>query len=241
MTETPSHPAQRRLMEVYRLLYAAYGPQGWWPGAQSPWEVILGAILTQNTAWRNVERALANLKAAQVTTPARIRELPQEELAQLIRSSGYFNTKARKLKAFAHHLGERYKDNLAAFLAQDASALRPELLSIYGIGQETADDILVYAAAAPSFVIDVYTKRILQRLGVALQRDTYAAYQGLFHQHLPLDATLFNEYHALLDRHAKEACRKTPLCHSCCLRAVCPTGLALHSEGRKHAPQPHDA
>jgi endonuclease-3 related protein len=229
------------LLTLYHRLYAAYGPQGWWPGAQDPWEVILGAILTQNTAWPNVERALARLKQAEATSPARIRELPQEELAQLIRPSGYFNGKARKLKAFAHHIGERYKDNLAAFLAQDASALRPELLSIYGIGQETADDILVYAAAAPSFVIDVYTKRILQRLGVAPQRDTYIAYQGLFHQHLPLDATLFNEYHALLDRHAKEACRKTPLCHSCCLREVCPTGLALHSEGRERAAPPHGA
>ncbi|MBI4202707.1 MAG: hypothetical protein HY532_06325, partial [Chloroflexi bacterium] len=153
------------LTTLYHRLYDAYGPQGWWPGAENPWEVILGAILTQNTAWLNVKRALANLKAAGAIPPPRIRDLPQNELAQLIRPSGYFNTKARKLKAFAHHLGAQYNDDLDAFLRQDLSALRPELLSIYGIGPETADDILVYAAGKPSFVIDLYTKRVLQRLG----------------------------------------------------------------------------
>ncbi|MBI4310997.1 MAG: endonuclease [Chloroflexi bacterium] len=213
------------LTDLYQRLYAAYGPQGWWPGAEDPWEVILGAILTQNTAWTNVERALANLKASDAIAPSRIRDLPQEELAQLIRSSGYFNTKARKLKAMAQHLGQRYGDDLPAFLSKDVAPLRSELLSIYGIGPETADDILVYAAGKPSFVIDLYTRRLMERLGIAPEKDSYEGYQALFHSRLPQDAALFNEYHALLDRHAKDVCRKTPLCGACCLRTVCPTGL----------------
>ena len=213
-----------RLTQVYHRLLHAYGPQGWWPGAGDPWEVIVGAILTQNTAWGNVERALANLKAADAMPPSQIRDLPHDQLAALLRPSGYFNGKAKKLKAFAGHLGERYADNLAALLRQNPAVLRPELLSIYGIGEETADDILVYAASAPSFVIDAYTRRILARLGLRPDKDTYPAHQALFHAHLPADAALFNEYHALLDRHAKEACRKVPACAACCLRDLCPTG-----------------
>ena len=221
------HSSPNPLPGVYRRLLAAYGPQGWWPGAHDPWEVIAGAILTQNTAWGNVERALANLKAAEAMPPSRIRELPHEQLAALLRPSGYFNTKAKKLKAFAGHLWERYGDDLEAFLGQDLAVLRPELLSIYGIGEETADDILVYAAHAPSFVIDAYTRRILERLGHGPARKSYAGYQALFHDNLPADAGLFNEYHALLDRHAKDACRKTPVCEGCCLRDLCAFGRAL--------------
>ncbi len=217
-----STPLGARLLYIYKRLYHRYGPQDWWPG-DGPFETIIGAILTQNTAWKNVERALDNLKAAQALSPQRLRELSSEALSQLIRPSGYFNAKAKKLKAFAHHLGDQYHDDLGTFLSQEAAPLRQELLAIYGIGEETADDILVYAARLPSFVIDTYTRRALRRLGMAPQTDSYGAFQSLFHENLSPDTNLFNEYHALLDRHAKETCRKSPLCDSCCLSDLCPT------------------
>ena len=219
------------LLEVYQRLYQRYGPQHWWP-SDGPFETIIGAILTQNTAWRNATRGVGNLKAAQAMSPLRLREFPVDALADIIRSSGYFNTKARKLKAFAHHLGEHYGDDLDAFLAQETHALRQELLSIYGIGEETADDILLYAARLPSFVIDTYTRRVLQRLGVAPKQDRYSAYQALFHENLHPDTELFNEYHALLDHHAKETCRRSPLCDNCCLFELCPTGNSWLAQGK---------
>ena len=222
LPEAPT-PLGEHLLEVYQRLHQRYGPQRWWPG-EGPFETILGAILTQNTSWGNVERALSNLKAAQAMSPQRLRELPLDVLANLIRPSGYFNTKARKLKAFARHLGERHNDDLGALLAQEPEALRRELLSIYGIGEETADDIILYAAKLPSFVIDSYTRRILLRLGVVPDRDRYSAFQALFHENLYPDTEMFNEYHALLDRHAKETCQRPPLCVKCCLLTLCPTG-----------------
>lgn len=212
-------------MEIYRRLLERYGPQGWWPG-DGPFETMVGAILAQNTAWRNVERALTNLKAAGVLSPGALRSLPEEELARLVRPSGYFLTKARKLKALVAHLA-RYGDDLAAMFRQDTRALREELLGIWGIGDETADAIVLYAAGLPSFVIDSYTRRILDRLGLMPERRTYAGYQALFHDHLTRDALLYNEYHALLDRHAKATCRKTPLCSRCCLLETCPTGARV--------------
>ena len=213
-------------MDVYDRLLARYGPQEWWPG-DSPFEVIVGAILTQSAGWTGVERAIDNLKAADALSPATLRSVPIEELGVLIRSSVYFNAKSRKLKAFVEHLGERYDDDLDAMFRQDVDALRAELLSIHGIGEETADDIVLYAAGKPMFVIDAYTRRILGRLGITPPIDRYDAYQSLFMDSLPRDAGLFNEYHALLDRHAVEACRKrSPLCESCCLLDVCATGAA---------------
>ncbi len=241
MPERPSHrdlqeaPGQHReralLLEVYRRLYQRYGPQHWWP-AQSRLEVIVGAILTQAAAWGNVEKAIQNLKGAGAMSWERLRDIPLEELAALIRPCGYFNTKARKLKAFVEHLWARYDGDLDAMFDKGVSELRQELLSIWGIGQETADDIIVYAAYKPSFVIDTYTVRILERLGLARNPATYQHYQELFHQNLPHDTLLFNEYHALLDRHAKEACRKTaPQCQGCCLLDLCPTGQAAVATG----------
>lgn len=216
-------PLGALLVEVYERLYQGYGPQHWWPG-DGPFETIVGAILTQNTAWKSVERAISNLKAAGAMTPRRLREIPVEALAELVRPSGYFNTKARKLKAFALHLGDRYKDDLDAFLSREPASLRRELLAIYGIGEETADDILLYAAGTPSFVIDAYTRRILQRLDLVQESSRYGALQHLFHSNLGPDPKLFNEYHALLVRHAKEACMKSPRCARCCLLGLCPTG-----------------
>ena len=216
------------LLTAYRRLYAAYGPQGWWPG-NGPFDVVIGAILTQAAAWSNVEKAIARMKAHDCWSLEAIHAKPESELAEIIRSSGYFNAKARKLKAFAAHICEWYGGDLAAALSGETDELRRELLSLYGIGPETADDILVYAAGRPSFVIDAYTRRILDRMGVSTdgRRNRYHEYQALFHAALPEDVTLFNEYHALLDRHARETCSKVPRCDGCCLRDLCATGLAL--------------
>ena len=215
------------LVDVYRRLYEAYGPQHWWPGGDDPWEVIVGAILTQNTAWINAERALMRLKEENALSPQRIRDLSKEKLASFVHSSGYFNTKARKLKAFAEHIGTLYGDDLDILFSKDSSELRDELLSIYGIGDETADDILVYAARTPSFVIDTYTRRILTRLCVTPRHHSYQGYQSLFHNNLDWDLQLFNEYHALLDKHAGEVCKVNPLCTDCCLYSICPTGWTI--------------
>ena len=188
--------------------------------------MVIGAILTQAAAWTNVETAMRNLTEAGCSSLEAIHRLQVDDLAIVIRPSGYFNAKARKLKAFAAHVVNRYGGDLSAFLGQELEPLRLELLSIHGIGPETADDILLYAARKPSFVVDAYTKRIVQRLGVIVQErgDGYGAYQALFHDNLPHDALLFNEYHALLDRHAMETCAKTPRCEGCCLRDICDTG-----------------
>ena len=210
-------------MEVYQRLYEEYGPQHWWP-AETQLEVVLGAILTQSAAWGNVEKALARLKEADCWSVESLRNVEEEQLAEIIRPSGYFNAKARKLKAFISHLWEHHDGDLAGMLAQEGAVLRRELLSIHGIGDETADDILLYAGGHTYFVIDTYTRRILNRLGVQPENDTYAGYQQMFHCNLPADTPLYNEYHALLDRHAKEACQKSfPACQSCCLRDMCPT------------------
>ena len=186
--------------------------------------MVLGAILTQSVAWRGVERALANLKEAGCTSIEALQAISEGDLAQLLRPSGYFNAKARKVKAFVSHLWDRHAGDLDAMLSKDALELRAELLSIYGIGEETADDIVLYAAGQPYFVIDSYTRRIMQRLRIAPTTNSYASHQAVFHDSLPADAGLFNEYHALLDQHAKAACRKEPLCSSCCLLNLCPTG-----------------
>ena len=212
------------LQQVYRRLYHAYGPQHWWPGDGGPLEVCVGAILTQACAWGNVERALANLKGAGVLSARGLRDVPLEELARLLYPCGYFNVKARKVKAFVAHLWERHGGEVRRLLAQPPERLRQELLAVYGIGEETADDILLYAAGHPSFVVDAYTRRVLARLGVTPDGQRYAHYQELFHRHLPRDAALFNEYHALLVRLGKDVCRKEPRCPQCPLLPLCPTG-----------------
>ena len=216
------------LSEIYHRLLDAYGSQGWWPG-DSLFEMIAGAILTQAAAWRNVELALANLRAAGIDDWPSVHRIDVDALAELVRPSGYYNAKARKLKAFAAHLYVQYGGSLDAMFAADTDTLRRELLSIYGIGPETADDILLYAAGKPSFVIDAYTIRIKQRVGLTpASRADYAGWQAMFHAALPPDVPMYNEYHALLDRHHKEACTKNaPRCHACCLRDVCETGKAF--------------
>lgn len=212
------------LLDIYNRLFAAYGPQHWWP-AEEPFEVMVGAILTQSAAWRNVEKAIANLKAAGALSPALLRRLSLPEIAALIRPSGYYNAKARKLKALAAWLGANYGDDIARMSTQGTEKLRTQLLSVYGVGPETADSIILYAATQPVFVIDAYTRRIISRLGLSPEVQSYATYQAFFMNNLPADVRLFNEYHALLVRLGKDVCRKQPLCERCCLCHLCPSLL----------------
>ena len=216
------------LTEVYRRLHRRYGPQSWWPG-DTAFEIIVGAILTQSIAWSNVEKALTNLRAAGVLSPRGLRDISLDNLAALLRPSGYFNVKAKRLKAVIEYLWEEHQGNLESLFDKDATSLRKELLSIYGIGEETADDIVLYAAGKPSFVIDAYTRRILDRAIPAHGASSYVDYQQLFHDALPRDSALFNEYHALLVQHGKDVCKKVPRCRDCCLLEVCSTGTkTLH-------------
>ncbi len=210
----------QRLREIYHRLIARYEPQHWWP-AEEPFEVIVGAILTQSAAWRNVEKAIANLRSAQALSAPALRRLPLDKVASLVYPSGYYNAKAHKLKAFARWLGERYDDDLNRLFDSDTGDLRRQLLSVHGIGPETADSIILYAAGKPVFVIDAYTRRIVSRTGTAPADGSYHSLQTLFMDNLPGDTGLFNEYHALLVRLGKEACRRQPLCPKCCLGDIC--------------------
>lgn len=211
------------LNDIYNRLFDRYGPQHWWPG-ETPFEVIIGAILTQSTAWTNVEKAIANLKAAGVLDPESLHSIPTGDIAMLIQPSGYYNAKATKVKAFIERLHDKHGNSLNQLFELDTSDLRRELLSIHGIGPETADSILLYAAYRPVFVIDAYTKRIIGRLGLAPSSDSYEAFQKLFTDRLPRDENLFNEYHALLVRHGKDVCRKAPKCDGCCLAELSKKG-----------------
>jgi endonuclease-3 related protein len=229
--EADGQSSAELLMQIYHRLYRRYGPQGWWPG-DGPLDVVIGAILTQSAAWTNVEKAMQNLKNADCWSLESIDRCAQEELASIIRPSGYFNAKSRKLKAFAHHVCHHYSGDLEAFFNQETVELRSELLSIHGVGPETADDILVYAAGKPSFVIDAYTRRIMDRMGLINQKESgkkssYEECQSRFQDGLPADVQLYNEYHALLDQHAKVACAKVPRCSDCCLLDLCLTGRSL--------------
>ncbi len=210
----------RALLNIYRRLLAHFGSQHWWPAGE-PFEVIVGAILTQSAAWGNVEKAIANLRAAEALSPRALRRLPLSKLATLVHPCGYYNAKALKLKSFAYWLGNHYDDDLDKLFANNTDDLRQQLLSVHGIGRETADSIILYAANKPIFVIDAYTRRITNRIGLAPEGNSYAAYQTLFMGHLPPDAELFNEYHALLVCLGKNVCRSHPLCHQCCLSDMC--------------------
>lgn len=226
--ERTGHPRHdSRISDVYRRLSARYGPQRWWPG-DGPFEVIVGAILTQRTAWTNVEKALANLKRAGALSPAVMRELSAGELAELVRPSGFYRSKARKLLAFLDLLFGRFEGDVGRMLAAPGEELRLNLLATHGIGAETADAILLYAARQPFFVIDAYARRTLSRLGIRPKGDTYNAWQRLFEESLPRDAAVYGEYHALIVAHAKDSCLAEPLCGRCPLAGVCETGLGRH-------------
>ena len=209
-----------KLLKLYNQLLAAYGPQDWWP-AETPFEVILGAILVQSTAWGNVVKAIDNLNAADRLTPARLGEISQAQLEKLIRPSGYYRAKAKKLRAFLAHLRMRHDNRLDSLFGIGLPTLREELLSIYGIGEETADSILLYAAGKPIFVVDTYTHRLLTRLGWTEGKYQYGKLQTIFMAALPHDLSLFNEFHALIVRHGARVCRTIPRCESCPLQAEC--------------------
>lgn len=206
-----------QLLDLYQQLQSEYGRLRWWP-ADTPFEVALGAILTQATAWRNVEKALDNLKLADRFTPEQINALTQDELEELVLPSGYFRMKAKKVRALVEHLLER---PMAIMFKQDVTELREELLSIYGVGPETADSIILYAAEKPSFVVDTYTYRLMSRLGWVEGNFHYERLRALFMDNLPHDVDLFNEYHALIVRHGARVCKKTPDCEACGLQAIC--------------------
>jgi endonuclease-3 related protein len=198
----------------YDALLRAYGPQGWWP-ARTPLEVVVGAILTQNTAWRNVERAIERLRSAGALNWQRLAELTEAELAELIRAAGTFNVKARRLKSFVEFLFARYGGDLDAMADVGTERLREELLSVRGIGRETADAILLYALGRPSFVVDAYTHRILRRHGLIDADTDYEGLKSLFESALPADAAMFNEFHALLVAVGKKQCRPRAQCAGC--------------------------
>ncbi|HBG46510.1 MAG TPA: endonuclease [Deltaproteobacteria bacterium] len=203
------------LTRYYDSLFTAFGPQGWWPG-QTRFEVIIGAILTQNTNWTNVEKAIRNLRDKKCLTPEKLMGMKHDELASLIRPAGYFNIKAKRLRSFLDHLFTRHKGSLDRLLKQETQKLRSELLSINGIGPETADSILLYAGGHPEFVVDAYTKRMLSRHGLIKSDAGYDEVKALFMESLPRDIRLFNEYHALIVKTGKDFCRpKEPRCKEC--------------------------
>jgi endonuclease III related protein len=210
--------AQPVLHAYYDALFVAHGPQHWWPG-RTRFEVIVGAILTQNTSWTNVERAIRALREKRLLTVGAMEQVSVRELARLIHSSGYFRQKARKLKEFVRFLRSQHHGSLSKMFQTPTAVLREQLLAVHGIGPETADSILLYAGKHPVFVVDAYTRRILQRHGLARGKESYEDIRKLFEKSLPANRKLFNEYHALIVHAGKHYCRaKAPLCSSCALR-----------------------
>ena len=208
------------LEEIYRRLGAAYGDQQWWPG-DSPFEVAVGAVLTQNTAWVNVERAIANLKDAGLMEAAKLAALPAAAIAPLIKPAGYYNVKARRLRALLDFVVEECGGDLTALAGCGLADARAKLLAVRGIGPETADSILLYACGLPTFVVDAYTHRVLYRHGLADEAATYDELKETFESHLEADAALYNQFHALLVRVGRERCRKRePRCAGCPLEGV---------------------
>ena len=206
-------------MMVYHRLYNAYGPRHWWPGETS-FEIMVGAILTQNTSWRNVERAIQRLKEKGMLNPEGIYCLKKSQLAPLIRSSGYYRIKADRLRAFVDFLFEEYGGDLKRMMRGRLAELRGKLLRVKGIGPETADSILLYGLKKPIFVVDAYTKRILSRHGIISEKASYEEIQKLFMDHLPPDEKLFNEYHALFVHLGKNVCKKNSRCEICPLKDI---------------------
>ena len=206
--------ARRRLLSIYAALLAHFGPRHWWP-AETPFEVCVGAILTQNTAWANVRKAIDNLKAAEALSIDGIHALGLAELAALIRPSGYYNQKADRLARFVDVLVDEAGGSLDRFFDRDTDALRARLLAMKGIGEETADSILLYAAGRSRFVVDAYTKRVFSRKAMVPEKAGYAEIQAFFERALPRDAALYNQYHAQVVSLGHEFCRPTPLCDGC--------------------------
>lgn len=235
-----------KILEVYKILFESLGPQGWWPitsmagtpgfdsrgyhkgkyvhprNGTHAFEIFVGAILTQNTSWANVEKAMAELRKNGLLAVNKINRASPSKLARCIRSSGYFNQKTERLKQISQYISENYGGDVLMMFNKSVDELRDELLSLKGVGPETADSILLYAAKKPVFVIDAYTKRICSRMGVCEKDVSYGELQDLFHKELPADLRLFNEYHALLVELAKQGCTKrNPLCGECPVSTLC--------------------
>jgi len=218
------------LVEIYEHLLAELGPQHWWPG-ETPFEVIVGAILVQNTNWQNVRRAIDNLRDEGLLEPRALHDLDVASLAELIRPAGYYRVKARRLRNFLDWLIDRHHGSLAAMFATSIDTLREELLTLNGIGPETADSILLYAGDLPVFVVDTYTHRICSRHGLIEFDTDYHAIQYLFQSGLPADVQVYNEYHALLVSIGKHYCRKRkPRCEACPMKEWLPEGGPLEPE-----------
>lgn len=229
----PAHAPMPR--DAYKILFSYFGPQGWWPvplyhpsryhipkKEQESFEICVGAILTQNTAWKNVEKAIAALRAAgALRNPRALKALGKSRLARLIRPSGYFNQKAIRLLGFARHVIDTHDGSVRSLLRQPAAVARAELLRVSGIGPETADSMVLYAGGWPVFVVDAYTRRLGRRLGW-FDTDDYAAVQDYFHRALAPSVTVCNEYHALIVAHGKDFCKKRPVCAGCPLASSCP-------------------
>ena len=211
--------ARKQLREIYRLLFDAFGPQHWWPG-ETRFEIMVGAILTQNTSWSNVAKAIANLQAAGCLEPDRLHTLDLAKIETLIRPAGYFRLKAKRLRNFTQWLFDDYDGDLTRLDEIDTQRLREELLGISGIGPETADSILLYALDRPVFVVDTYTARVAVRHGLIDPELTYQQLQDLFASNLELDVALFNEFHALLVHVGKDFCKPKPKCAGCPLEPL---------------------
>ncbi len=208
---------QTRLVKVYQALYNEFGPQHWWPG-DTPFEVMVGAILTQNTSWGNAEKAINNLKARDLLEPLKIKRMRRKKLSRLIRPCGYFNIKAERLKEFVDFFLFEFKGSVEKIKSRRKDVLRRRLLEIKGIGEETADSILLYAVDKPIFVVDAYTRRIFSRHNLFDKDSSYEEVQAFFMAHLPSRLALFKEFHALIVRLGKEFCRRVPECKRCPLR-----------------------
>ena len=220
-------PTNDHLLDLYDRLFAEYGPRHWWPvTGGGRFEIICGAILTQNTQWRNAEKSLVNMKAKGLWNFPAVHRVDERPLAEVIKPSGYYNTKARKLKTFAAEVESEHDGSLDAMFDRSVTELRDLLLGIWGIGEETADDIVLYAAEKPTFVIDRYTTRLVDRLGWEVEgRGRYKDYKNLFESLLPADTPMFNEFHAVIDGHGARTCTsRSPACERCCLLDICPTG-----------------
>ncbi len=205
---------KKKLNNIYKKLYRAFGPQHWWPG-DTPFEIAVGAVLTQNTNWSNVEKAIVNLKRAEALNAESIHEMKTDRLAYLIKPAGYFNIKAKRLKAFIDFLMNEYHGSMKRMAGEKMETLRAKLLTIHGIGSETADSILLYALEKPIFVIDAYTKRVLSRHNIVRNNESYEKIQELFHSTFTRNAKLFNEYHALFVKLGKTYCITKPRCEGC--------------------------
>jgi len=209
----------KNLIEIYNLLLSSFGPQNWWP-AETELEMMVGAILTQNTSWNNVEKAILNLKEKSLLSIQKLSRIPASILAEYIRPAGYYNLKVKRLKNLIHFIVDRYNGDISNLFSRDTEAIREELLTVKGIGLETADSIVLYGAGRPIFVVDTYTHRILTRHGLIEEEAGYNDLQSFFMDNLSHDVELYKEFHALIVKTGKDYCRKQPRCSECPLDSL---------------------